>query len=123
MNLCTTDNNCGVQFVGNSEKSLNGPGIGAVETDETAQQREVLQWLLTLEKKEGEPSLDGGGMLQNLQANFPDYHVVDLTGIGLDDALSMISEGSPLIVKNSEGKSIPIYRLGSTIFEDIYLIN
>lgn len=24
MNLCTTDNNCGVQFVGNSEKSLNG---------------------------------------------------------------------------------------------------
>ena len=86
-----------------SEKSLNGPGIGAVETDETAQQREVLQWLLTFEKKEGEPSLDGGGMLQNLQANFPDYHVVDLTGIGLDDALSMISEGSPLIVKNSEG--------------------
>ena len=27
------------------------------------------------------------------------------------------------IIKNSEGKSIPIYRLGSTIFEDIYLIN
>ena len=32
-----------------------------------------------------------------------DCTVVDLTGIGLDDALSMISEGSPLIVKNSEG--------------------
>lgn len=27
------------------------------------------------------------------------------------------------IIKNAEGKSIPIYRLGSTIFEDIYLLS
>lgn len=85
------------------EKDLGGPSIAAVDTDETAQQRAVLEWLFKFEKISGEPALDSGDMFENLQANLPDFHVVDMSGTGLNDALTMISEGVPLVVKNSEG--------------------
>ena len=68
-----------------------------------AQQRAVLEWIFKYEKISGEPVLDSDDMLENLQTNLPDFHVVDMTGIALDDALTMISDGYPLIVVNSEG--------------------
>lgn len=86
-----------------SEKDLGGPSIAAVDTDEAAQQRAVLEWLFQFEKISGEPELSSGDMFENLQANLADFHVVNMTGTGLNDALTMISEGAPLVVKNSEG--------------------
>lgn len=47
--------------------------------------------------------MNSNDMLENLQENLPDFHVVDMTGITLYDALTMISDGIPLVVKNSEG--------------------
>ena len=85
------------------EKDLNGYNITLAETDVMAQQRAVLEWIFKYEKISGEPVLDSDDMLENLQTNLPDFHVVDMTGIALDDALTMISDGYPLIVVNSEG--------------------
>ena len=85
------------------EKDLNGYNITLAETDVMAQQRAVLEWIFKYEKISGEPILDSDDMLENLQTNLPDFHVVDMTGIALDDALTMISDGYPLIVVNSEG--------------------
>lgn len=85
------------------EKDLNGYSITLAESDEMAQQRAVLEWIFNYEKLSGEPVLNSNDMLENLQANLPDFHVVDMTGITLYDALTMISDGIPLVVKNSEG--------------------
>ena len=85
------------------EKELGGQAIALAGEDQMAQQQAVLEWLFKYEKTGGEPTLASDDMFENLQANFPDFHMVDMTGIGLDDALTMISEGVPLIVKNSEG--------------------
>ena len=84
-------------------KRLNGPTMAAVGEENGAQQQAVLEWLMTFEKQDGEPVMDSDGMFENLQATFPDYEILDLTGIPLDEALTMISNGVPLIVKNSEG--------------------
>ena len=86
-----------------NQKNLNGPDIAYVGEDAMDQQREVLEWLLTFEKKDGEPVLDSTSMFENLRATFPEYEFVNLTGIPLNRALTMISHGYPLIVKNSEG--------------------
>ncbi len=85
------------------EKELGGQAITLAGEDQMAQQQAVLEWLFKYEKTGGEPTLASDDMFENLQVNFPDFHMVDMTGIGLDDALTMISEGVPLIVKNSEG--------------------
>lgn len=85
------------------EKELSGQAITLAGEDEMAQQQAVIEWLFKYEKMSGEPVLNSNDMFENLQSNFPDFHMVDMTGIGLDDALTMISEGVPLIVKNSEG--------------------
>lgn len=85
------------------QKNLNGPDIDEVGEDVQEQQREVLEWLLTFEKKDGEPVLDSTSMFENLKATFPEYEFVNLSGMPLNRALTMISHGYPLIVKNSEG--------------------
>lgn len=85
------------------EKDLKGASIELAGTDGTAQQKAVLQWLMKYEGISGSPAVDGADMLENIQKNLPDVHVVDMSGMALDDALTMVSEGSPLIVKNSEG--------------------
>ena len=84
-------------------KRLNGPAMAAVGEENRAQQQAVLEWLMTFEKRDGDPVMDSDSMFENLQATFPDYEILDLTGIPLDEALTMISNGVPLIVKNSEG--------------------
>ena len=85
------------------QKNLNGPDIEYVGEDVMEQQRAVLEWLLTFEKKAGEPVLDSSSMFENLRATFPEYEFVNLSGMPLNRALTMISYGYPLIVKNSEG--------------------
>lgn len=85
------------------EKALAGGSIPAVGEDSKAQQKAVLQWIMDFEGFAGEPVLSGEDMLENLERNLPDVHVVDLSGISLEDALPMISDGSPLVVVNSQG--------------------
>lgn len=85
------------------EKDLNGYNITLAESDEMGQQRAVLEWIFNYEKLSGEPVLNSNDMLENLRENLSDFHVVDMTGITLYDALTMISDGIPLVVKNSEG--------------------
>lgn len=99
------------------EKSLNGPGVTAVGDNANEQQREVLEWLLTFEKKKGEAVLDSDSMLENLKATFPDYTCVNMSGIPLQRALTMISYGYPLIVKNSEGTWCVCEGYGTTYIE------
>ena len=90
------------------EKDLGGPSIAAVDTDETAQQRAVLEWLFKFEKISGEPALDSGDMFENLQANLPDFHVVDMSGTGLNDALTMIYVGGkcPFLPPGADGRRL-----------------
>lgn len=85
------------------EKTLNGPTMDEVGEDVNAQQREVIEWLAAFEKLDVVPSLESTSMLENIKAAFPDYTVVNLSGMALNRALTMVSEGSPLVVKNSEG--------------------
>ena len=86
-----------------NQKNLNGPDIGEVGDDILEQQREVLEWLMTFEKKSGEPVMNGSSMFENLRATFPEYEFVNMSGIPLNRAITMISHGYPLIIKNSEG--------------------
>lgn len=89
--------------VRDTSKGLNGPDMPMVGEENADQQKAVLEWLLTFEKQDGQPVMDTVSMYQNLQATFTDYEIVDLTGVPLNRALAMISNGMPLIVKNSEG--------------------
>lgn len=86
-----------------SQKNLNGPDMEYVGDDVMEQQRAVLEWLLTFEKVAGEPALESTSMFENLKTTFPEYEFVNLSGMPLNRALTMISYGYPLIVKNSEG--------------------
>lgn len=86
-----------------AQKDLNGASIGLAGEDAVAQQNAVLQWLMAYEGISGSPEIQSGDMLENMKKNLPDVHVVDMSGIALEDALSMVSEGVPLVVKNSEG--------------------
>lgn len=85
------------------QKDLNGPSVAEVGENDTEQQREVLEWLLTFEKQNGEAVLNSSSMFENLKATFPEYTFVNMSGMSLHRALTMISYGYPLIVKNSEG--------------------
>jgi hypothetical protein len=89
--------------VRSEEADLNGYSISLAESGEMAQQRAVIEWIMKYEKLSGEPDLSGSSMFENLQINFPDFHMVDMSGLTLYEALTMISEGEPLIVVNSEG--------------------
>ena len=90
-------------IVRESQKNLNGPDIESVGDDVMEQQGAVLEWLLTFEKAAGEPVLESTSMFENLKATLPEYEFVNLSGMPLNRALTMISYGYPLIVKNSEG--------------------
>ena len=89
--------------VRDSQKNLNGPYVDAVGEEAAEQQREVLEWLITFEKASGSPIMSSTNMLENLKGTFPEYEFVNLSGMPLNRALTMISYGYPLIVKNSEG--------------------
>lgn len=86
-----------------AEKDLDGYSITLAGEDEKAQQEAVIRWIMNYEKLGGTPELTGTDMFSNLETNFPAFHVVDLSGIALSDALARVSEGIPLVVKNSEG--------------------
>lgn len=100
-----------------AERELNGAEIELAGEDGRAQQTAVLQWILKYEGISGSPVLEGDDMMENMQKTLPDLHVVDMSGMVLDDALSMISEGAPLVVKNSEGTWCVVegYTKGSSI--------
>lgn len=85
------------------EADLDGYTITLAESDEQAQQKAVLEWIMDYENIDGEISLSASGMFESLEANLPDFHIVDMSGMALNDALPMITEGKPLVVKNSEG--------------------
>ena len=89
--------------VRDSQKNLNGPDIDEVGDDANEQQREVLEWLFDFENIAGTPVMDSVSMFENLKSSFPDYEWINLSGMPLNRALTMISYGSPLIIKNSEG--------------------
>ena len=86
-----------------NETDLDGYEIAQSDTQE-GQMQAVIQWLMTYESQEGTPAIDTTDMAEAMSANLPNVHVVDMTGIGLDDALAMVTEGYPLVVKNSEGR-------------------
>ena len=89
--------------VRDNQKNLNGPDIDYVGDEVMEQQRAVLEWILKFEKKAGEAVLDSTSMFENMRATLPEYEFVNLSGMPLNRALTMISYGYPLIVKNSEG--------------------
>lgn len=103
--------------VRDTSRGLYGPDMPLVGEASGDQQKAVLEWLLTFEKEGGEPVVDSASMLQNLEDTFLDYEIVDMTGIPLDEALGMVSNGSPLIVVNSEGTWCVVEGYGASYIE------
>lgn len=87
------------------EKSieLGRTPISIAGDDEREQERSALAWIMSYEKIGGEPDISGNTMLENMQKSLKGCKVVDMTGININQALSMVSQGTPLIVLNSQG--------------------
>ncbi len=77
--------------------------ISAAGEDEKGQERSALAWIMSYEKIGGEPDVSANTMIENMQQNLKGCKVVDMTGIHINQALSMVSQGTPLIVMNSRG--------------------
>ncbi len=82
---------------------LGRTAISAAGDDEKGQERSVLAWVMSYEKIGGEPDVSADTMLENMENSLKGCKAVDMTGININQALSMISQGTPLIVINSQG--------------------
>lgn len=85
------------------ETDLDGYEIDQADTAE-GQLEAVVSWLMDHESVAGDPVIASSDMLEILTANLPHVQAVDMTGIALDDALAMLAEGYPLVVKHPEGR-------------------